>query len=72
VLGAGCLPLRCEPPEVRVQVSARCEDVEMAQAVEDEVYTLTICGPAGGGRVESITGVLPRDFVPTRIEWANA
>ncbi len=80
VLGAGSLPLRCEPPEVRVHVSARCEDVELAQAVEDEVYTLTICGPAGGGsvrserrgRVESITGFLPRESVPTRIEWASA
>ncbi len=80
VLGAGSVPLACEPPEVRVHVSARCPDVELAQAVEDEVYTLTICGPAGGGsvrserrgRVESITGFLPSDKVPTTIEWAGA
>ena len=57
-----------------------CEDAELAQAVEDEVYTLTISGPAGGGsvrserrgRVESITGFLPRDRVFPRIEWAHA
>jgi hypothetical protein len=80
VLGAGSLPLRCEPPELRVHVSARCEDAELAQAVEDEVYALTISGPAGGGsvrserrgRVESITGFLPRDRVFPRIEWAHA
>jgi hypothetical protein len=80
VLGAGSMPLRCEPPELRVHVSARCEDAELAQAVEDEVYALTISGPAGGGsvrserrgRVESITGFLPRDRVFPRIEWAHA
>ncbi len=79
VLGAGSLPLRCEPPELRVHLSARCEDAEMAQAVEDEIYALTISGPAGGGsvrserrgRVESITGFLPRDRVSARIEWAH-
>jgi hypothetical protein len=44
------------------------------------VYTLTISGPAGGGsvrserrgRVESITGFLPRERVATHIEWADA
>jgi hypothetical protein len=80
VLGVGALPLRCEPPELRMHVSARCEDPELAQAVEDEVYALTISGPAGGGsvrserrgRVESITGFLPRDAVRARVEWARA
>ncbi|MDE2002958.1 MAG: DUF1446 domain-containing protein [Betaproteobacteria bacterium] len=80
VLGAGSLPLRCEPPELRVHVSARCEEAELAEAVEDEVYALTISGPAGGGslrserrgRIESITGFLPRDRVFPRIEWAHA
>jgi hypothetical protein len=80
VLGAGSLPLRCEPPELRVHVSAGCEDAELAQAVEDEVYALTISGPAGGGsvrserrgRIESITGFLPRDRVYPRVEWAQA
>ena len=80
VLGAGALPLRCEPPELRVHVSVRCEDGELAQAVEDEVYALTISGPAGGGsvrserrgRVESITGFMSRNQVRPRVEWARS
>jgi len=79
VLGAGSRPLVSEPPELRVHVSARCDDAEIAQAVEDEVYALTLSGPSGGSglrserrpRVESITGFLPRDQVVGRIEWAN-
>ena len=79
VLGAGALPLRCEPPELRVHLSARCENADMAQAVEDEVYQLTISGPAGGGsvrserrgNVESITGFLPRHRVPVHIQWGG-
>jgi len=80
VLGAGSRPLAAEPPELRVHVSVRCPDADAAQAVEDEVYALTISGPAGGGslrserrgRVESITGFLPRERVATRIEWTDA
>jgi acyclic terpene utilization AtuA family protein len=79
VLGAGALPLQCEPPELRVHISARCADSELAQAVEDEVYALTISGPAGGGsvrserrgRIESITGFLPREQVRPHVEWAR-
>jgi hypothetical protein len=80
VLGAASLPVQAEPPELRVHVSARCDDNDIAQRVEDEVYTLTISGPAAGGsvrserrpRIESITGFLPRARVPTRIVWAEA
>jgi hypothetical protein len=79
VLGAGSLPLAGDPPELRVHLSARCDDGELAQAIEDEVYALTLSGPAGGGsvrserraRVETVTGFLARDRVPTRIEWAQ-
>ena len=79
VLGAASLPLLAEPPELRVHVSVRCDDAEIAQMVEDEVYTLTISGPAGGGsvrserrpRIESITGFIARDRVPTHIEWTD-
>jgi hypothetical protein len=79
VLGAGSLPLQGEPPELRVHVSVRCADAEIAQAVEDEVYALSISGPAGGGsvrserrgRVDSITGFLPRNRVATHLEWAD-
>jgi len=79
VLGDRSLPLHAEPPELRVHVSARCQDGEMAQAVEDEIYSLTISGPAGGGsvrserrgHVESITGFLPRERCAARIEWTQ-
>lgn len=79
VLGSRSRPLLAEPPELRVHVSARCEDAELAQAVEDEVYALTISGPAGGGsvrserrpRIESRTGFLPRDRAVARIEWSD-
>ena len=79
VLGAGSRPLLADPPEVRVHVSARCDDAAIAQIVEDEVYTLTISGPAGGGsvrserrpRIETITGFIERDRVPTHVEWGN-
>jgi hypothetical protein len=79
VLGAGSRPLLAEPPELRVHVSARCDDAALAQIVEDEIYTLTISGPAGGGsvrserrpRIETITGFIPREKVPTSIEWGN-
>lgn len=79
VLGAGSLALQAEPPELRVHISARCDDAQVAQMVEDEVYTLTISGPAAGGsvrserrsRIESITGFIPRNQVPTHIEWAQ-
>lgn len=77
VLGAGSRPLLAEPPELRVHVSARCDDAAAAQIVEDEIYTLTISGPAGGGsvrserrpRIETITGFIARERVPTHIDW---
>ena len=78
VLGGASRPLNAAPPEVRVHVSAVCGDEEMAQVVEDEVYTLTICGPAGGGSVRSerrprldiVDGFIDRTLVPTTLEWA--
>jgi hypothetical protein len=47
--------------------------------VEDEVIALTLSGPAGGcgirseqrPRIETIAGLIDRDRVPTRIEWAT-
>ncbi len=77
VLGAGSRPLAADPPELRVHVSARCDDSGVAQTVEDEVYTLTISGPAGGGsvrserrpRIETITGFIQLERGPTHIEW---
>ena len=67
-------------PEVRVHVSARCSDAEMAQMIEDEVYSLTLSGPAGGGSVRSerraslavVDGFIDRDAVPVSINWETA
>ncbi|HVE50841.1 MAG TPA: acyclic terpene utilization AtuA family protein [Casimicrobiaceae bacterium] len=80
VLGEASLPLRADPPEVRVHISGACADAELAQAIEDEVYTLTIAGPAGGcsvrserrPRIETITGFIARERVPIRIDWGTA
>jgi hypothetical protein len=66
-----------EPAEARVHVSARCVDGESAQIVEDEVYALTLSGPAGGGSVRSerrarldvVDGFIDRDLVATELVW---
>lgn len=80
ILGSASSP-RVEPPaEVRVHVSARCVDAEMAQIVEDEVYALTLCGPAGGGSVRSerrprldvVDGYIDRALVSTELIWERA
>jgi hypothetical protein len=80
VLGAASAPLAAGPPELRVHVSARCPDGECAQWIEDEVYALTLSGPAGGcsvrserrPNIETITGFLPRERVQPRIDWGDA
>ena len=74
-LGAASLPLANRMPEVRVHVSARCQDAAMALIVEDEIYALTLSGPAGGGSVRSerrpnlsvIDGFIDRDLVVPEI-----
>lgn len=79
VLGAASKPSNAEPAELRVHVSARCDDGELAQAVEDEVYALTLSGPAGGcsvrserrPRIETVSGLIARDRVPTGVEWVT-
>ena len=80
VLGPASLGLKADPPELRVHVSASCGGAELAQMIEDEVYTLTIAGPAGGcsvrserrPRIETITGFIPRERVAPRIDWGDA
>ena len=77
VLGGASKADNAAPPEVRVHVSAVCDDEEDAQAIEDEIYTLTICGPAGGGsvrserrpRIEVLDGFIDRSLVETAIVW---
>ena len=80
ILGNASLPMTASPPEARVHVSARCDDLEAAQVVEDEVIALTVSGPAGGGsirserraRVEVISGLIPRELVKTQVEWTKS
>jgi hypothetical protein len=77
VLGGASKATSAAPPEVRVHVSALCDHEDDAQAIEDEIYTLTICGPAGGGsvrserrpRIEVLDGFIDRDLVETAVEW---
>lgn len=65
------------PAEVRVHTSARCPSPELAQAVEDEVFGLTLTGPAGGSalrserrpRVEVVSGTIDRSLVEERVEF---
>jgi Acyclic terpene utilisation family protein AtuA len=76
ILGAASAPLRAALPELRLHISARCPGADAAQLVEDEVYALTLSGPAGGAgvrserraQVETITGFLPRAMVPWSVE----
>ncbi len=80
ILGPASAPPRAPPPELRVHVSARCEDGEAAQIIEDEVYALTLCGPAGGAgirserrpRIETISGLIPREAVPWTLAWETS
>ena len=79
ILGGASLPAGGEPAEARVHVSAHCADAEMAQIVEDEVYALTLSGPASAGSVRSerrprldvVDGFVDRDLVKTSLIWAD-
>ena len=79
-LGKASLSSPNRLPEVRVHVSARCPDAESAQIVEDEVYALTLSGPAGGGSVRSerrpalavVDGLIAREHVPVQVVWEEA
>ena len=80
VLGGAAKPASGTPSEVRVHISARCEDAAAAQTIEDEVYALTLSGPAGGcsvrserrPRIEVLDGLIDRNLVKTTLEWATA
>jgi hypothetical protein len=79
ILGDASAP-SFNPSEVRVHVSARCPDGEIAQWVEDEVYALTLSGPAGGGSVRSerrarldvVDGLIDRNLVEIDVVWETA
>ena len=80
ILGAASSPSLSQLAEARVHVSARCADAGMAQIVEDEVYALTLSGPAGGGSVRSerrprldvVDGYIDRALVQTELVWERA
>jgi hypothetical protein len=80
ILRAGSAPTLAAPAEVRVHVSARCDDAEAAQVVEDEIYAMTLSGPAGGcsirserrARIEVIDGYIAPALVQPVIEWSQS
>jgi hypothetical protein len=80
VLRAGSLRAAAPPVELRVHVSARCADLEGAQIVEDEVYALTLSGPAGGcsvrserrARIEVVDGYIAVERVNPQVEWSTS
>jgi hypothetical protein len=77
VLGGASQAINAAPSEVRVHVSAVCDSEDEAQSIEDEIYTLSICGPAGGGsfrserrpRIEVLDGLIDRSLVETAVVW---
>lgn len=79
VLGAASAPSPAAPREVRVHVSALCADEDEALAVEDEVYGLTLAGPAGGccirserrPCVETVDGFVARSRIVPAIQWSE-
>ena len=80
ILRAGSLPSVAAPAELRVHVSARCADLEAAQIIEDEIYALTLSGPAGGcsvrserrPRIEVLDGFIAPGLVKPEIEWSQS
>ena len=79
ILRGGSVPAN-PGAELRVHVSARCPDLEQAQVVEDEVYALTLSGPAGGcsvrserrPRIEVLDGFISASRVHTQIVWSQS
>ena len=78
VLRAGSQVLHGTVPEMRVHVSARCADAQAAQAIEDEVYAMTLSGPAGGcsvrsekrPRIEILDGFIAHAQVSPQLVWS--
>ena len=80
ILRAGSVPSLAPPAELRVHVSARCADAETAQIIEDEIYALTLSGPAGGcsvrserrPRIEVLDGFIAHEMVRPEIIWSRS
>ena len=80
ILRAGSAPSLAPPAELRVHVSARCADAGTAQIIEDEIYALTLSGPAGGcsvrserrPRIEVLDGFIAQELVRPEIIWSRS
>lgn len=80
ILRAGARAAASAPAELRVHVSARCRDADEALVIEDEIYALTLSGPAGGcsvrserrPRIEVLDGFIAHDLVRPQIAWSLA
>ena len=80
ILRAGSLTAPAAPAELRVHVSARCADLDAAQTIEDEIYALTLSGPAGGcsvrserrPRIEVMDGFIAPELVTPEIDWSQS
>lgn len=80
VLGVHSRAYNGDPVELRVHVSARCNDAVDAQWVEDEVYSLTLSGPAGGcsvrsekrNRLEVVDGYIDASSIPSHLVWGRS
>ncbi|KYO51827.1 DUF1446 domain-containing protein [Tistrella mobilis] len=73
------LPDVSEPCEVRMRFAARCTSAEDARRVAEEVESLYLCGPAGGGGVTRqlrqviamASTLIPADQVTTRVDMVE-
>ncbi len=80
ILGDASAPTNALPSEARLHVSAICVDEAQALIVEDEVYALTLSGPAGGAgvrserraRIDTLTGFIARERVRPAVHWSFA
>ncbi|GAA0616162.1 acyclic terpene utilization AtuA family protein [Thalassospira tepidiphila] len=70
----------CAPSEVRVRFVVRTRDLQTAARIGEEVESLYLNGPAGGGGVTKstreivaiVSGLLPEDRLATRFEMMEA
>ncbi|BDW95745.1 ABC transporter substrate-binding protein [Thalassospira tepidiphila] len=70
----------CAPSEVRVRFVVRTRDLQTAARIGEEVESLYLNGPAGGGGVTKstreivaiVSGLLPEDRLVTRFEMMEA
>lgn len=77
VLGGASQPMQIAVAEMRVHISAACDDAETSTMIEDEVYALTLSGPSAAGsvrcerrpRIDVVDGFIDRERVKTSLAW---